>query len=59
MSVVSQPSAKPEKRKTTPDYEAMANELLAGMAQLDALMRKDRIEIEHLKKETLRLEVEN
>ena len=47
------------KRKTVADYEAMADQLLADMRQLDELMQKDRAEIEYLKAETARLEAEN
>ena len=47
------------KRKTTADYEAMADQLLADMRRLDALMQKDRTEIDYFKAETARLETEN
>ena len=39
------------KRKTTVDYEATANQLLAEMKRLETLMQADRIEIDRLKAE--------
>jgi hypothetical protein len=40
------------KRKTAADYEAMADQLLADMRNLETLMQSDRIEIDRLKAET-------
>lgn len=47
------------KRKTTTDYEAMVDQLLAVMRRLDELMQKDCAEIEYLEADTARLEAEN
>jgi len=42
----------PGKRTTAADYEAIADQLLADMRRLEALMSLDRIEIDRLKSET-------
>ena len=47
------------RRKNSADYEIIADQLLADMEQLNALMQKDRAEIDYLRAETARLEVEN
>ena len=53
------------KRPTAADYEAMADQLLADMRHVEALMQPDRVEIDRLRAEThllreeaLRLEAE-
>jgi hypothetical protein len=45
--------------KTTAEYKALADQLLADMKRLDELMQKDRDEIDYLKAETTRLQAEN
>ena len=40
------------KRKTAADYEAIADQLLVDMQDLEPLMQSDRIEIDRLKAET-------
>ena len=46
-------------QKTTAEYEALADQLLADMKRLEDLMQIDRTEIDYLKAETARLQVEN
>jgi hypothetical protein len=46
------------KRKSTADYEATTNQLLAEMQHLEMVMQADRIEIDRLKAETYLLREE-